>query len=128
VVCFRSAELQRTGRLADNRRHRRPRRHRLDSPRAADWPGGLTNYTYGISAALQAGVGTGGIRVTRTHAYNAHGEIEYRTNLKGRHLHSLVYIVPTRTGYASATFAAPTTTYAYDVGRVERYLKTLTGR
>jgi hypothetical protein len=88
----------------------------------------LLNYTYGASAQLQAGVGSGSIHVVRTHAYAAHGEIEYRTNVDGRLVRSLVYIVPTSTGYVSATFAAPASTYKHDLKRAERYLKSLTGR
>jgi hypothetical protein len=88
----------------------------------------LLNYTYGASMQLQAGVGSGSIHVVRTHAYAAHGEIVYRTNLDGRLIRSLVYIVPTSTGYVSATFAAPAATYKHDLKRAEPYLKTLTGR
>jgi hypothetical protein len=88
----------------------------------------LLNYVYGASTQLQAGVGSGAIHVSRTHAYTAHGEIEYRTNLDGRLVRSLVYIAPTSTGYVSATFEAPAATYKHDLKRVEKYLKTLAGR
>jgi hypothetical protein len=88
----------------------------------------LVSYTYGASAQLQAGVGSGAIHVFRTHAFASHGEIEYRTNPQGHQVRSLVYIVATSTGYASATFAAPASTYKHDLKRAKPYLKTLTGR
>jgi hypothetical protein len=64
----------------------------------------------------------------KTRIFHAHAEIRYRSTINGNQARSLVYVVPSATGYAAATFAAPAWTYADDVKRVERYLKTLTGR
>jgi hypothetical protein len=92
-----------------------------------DVPSDLTNYTYGAAAALNAGVGSGSIRVLRTHVYANHGEIEYLQNTEGHRLRNLAYVVETSNGFAYLTYAAPTKAYKHDVKRIEPYLKTLTG-
>ena len=88
----------------------------------------LLNYTYAASAALNAGVGSGSIRVLRTHAYANHGEIEYLQRTNGHRLRNLAYIVETRNGFAYLTYAAPTRAFTHDVERIEPYLKTLKAR
>jgi hypothetical protein len=90
-------------------------------------PLSLSNFTYGASAALNAGVGAGSINVLRTHVYVRHGEIRYVQRVDGQRLLNLAYIVETKNGFAYLTYAASTRAYKHDVKRIEPYLKTLTG-
>lgn len=88
----------------------------------------LLNYTYAASATLSAGIGSGSIRVLRTHAYANHGEIEYLQRTDGQRVRTLAYIVEAPNGFAYLTFAAPAQAFKDDVKRIEPYLKTLKGR
>jgi hypothetical protein len=86
----------------------------------------LEGYVDYSANLLSVGITT--VTQVKARVFHAHAEIRYRSTINGNQARSLVYVVPSATGYASATFAAPAWTYADDVKRVERYLKTLTGR
>jgi hypothetical protein len=74
------------------------------------------------------GVGISTATHIRTDVSHRRGELTYNVIANGKQARTLQVVVPTTSGYASAIFVAPPSTYSNDVKEVRRYLATLTGR
>jgi hypothetical protein len=74
------------------------------------------------------GVGISTASHIRTSVSHGQGELTYDVIVNGKQARTLQLVVPTTSGFASAIFVAPASTYSTDVKQIRRYLETLTGR
>jgi hypothetical protein len=74
------------------------------------------------------GVGISTASQIRTQVSHGRGELTYHFLVNGNQAQTLQVVVRTASGFASASFVAPASTFDHDVKRTHRYLRTLAGR